>query len=223
MKTLKLVFAFAVLTAMAISPYMRNLSENFVYWVGFFVYLVAGILTFLEGRYFERFWALGFFSLSLFSVINSLKLPSTFYYLADLLYFLSYILIIWGTSSYLRKEGYTTYLIMMIFLILISPIISYILILLFEVDPTKRLSMFFNFEYILLGILNTLLTLPPAVLDRAWLIRFLAFGIHGVSEVWLVLWLIYGLNPTDISIIWLTPLIISVLSQKSDIRMYYKT
>jgi hypothetical protein len=77
MKTWKVLFAFFVLSAMAISPYMRSLSDNFVYWMGFFVYLFAGILTFVEGRYFERFWALGFFSLSLYYAITLYTSPLT--------------------------------------------------------------------------------------------------------------------------------------------------
>jgi hypothetical protein len=51
----------------------------------------------------------------------------------------------------------------------------------------------------------------------------LAFGIHGVSEIWFILWLIYGFTPTDISIIWLTPLIIAMLTQRADVKMYYRT
>ena len=223
MKSWKVLFAFFVLSAMAISPYMRSLSENYIYWMGFFVYLFAGILTFVEGKYFERFWALGFFSLSLYSAINSLQIPLSFYYFGDFLYFTSYILFMVGTFSYLWKEGYRTYPILMVILLLISPFLSYALVKFFKVDPTKRFSMFFNFEYVILGILNTLFTLPPATLDRAWAIRLLAFGIHGVSEIWFILWLIYGFTPTDISIIWLTPLIITLLTQRADVKMYYRT
>jgi hypothetical protein len=223
MRTLKLVFVLFVLTAMAISPYMRNLSENYVYWMGIFVYLLSGILIFLEGRYFERFWALGFFSLSAYSAINSLEIPQIFYYFGDAFYLLFYVFLITGIFSYLWNEGYRVYLLLILGLILISPLLSYALVLFLEEDPTKTLSLFFNIEYVFLGILSMFLALPPATFDRAWAIRFLAFGIHGVSEIWFILWLIYGLNPMDISIIWLTPLIITVLSQKSNIKIYYRS
>ncbi len=222
MRVFKGVFVIFVITSMAVSPYMREISENYVYQMGTLVYLISSFIAFVEGRVFEKVWAGGFLFLALYSLINSFKLPQEFYYIADALYMGSYLMFFTGSAWYMWNEGSRVYLMLIFTILLLSPFVSYYLAVQIEPASVSRIGTFFNIFYMFLGILNTILIFPPAFYDRAWTIRLIAFGIYAVSEIWFFLWLFYGYNPTDISIVWLTPTTIAVLSQRMDIRRYFR-
>ncbi len=222
MRIIKSLYALIVLMAMASSPYMRQLSEDYVYEMGTLVYLLSSFITFFEGRMFEKVWAGGFLCLSIYSLINSFNLPREFYFLADGFYLGAYLMFFTGSAYYMWSENSKIYTSLMTILLLISPFVSYYLAILIEPSSVSRVGTFFNILYMFISVINVTLIFPPSFYDRAWAMRFLGFGIYAISEIWFFLWVFFGYEPTDISIIWLTPLIISILSQRMDIRRYFK-
>ncbi|MEO0150122.1 MAG: hypothetical protein ABIL23_06855, partial [candidate division WOR-3 bacterium] len=157
MRVFKGVFVIFVITAMAVSPYMREISENYVYQMGTLVYLISSFITFVEGRVFERVWAGGFLFLALYSLINSFKLPQEFYYIADALYMGAYLMFFTGSAWYMWNEGSRVYLMLIFILLLLSPFVSYYLAVQIEPAFVSRIGTFFNILYMFLGILNTIL------------------------------------------------------------------
>jgi len=210
---LKLLLVFLMLALAAFSPFGRDVFDNYIYAGGVVIGLLSAYISFKNGRLFERLWSVAFISLAVHQGLNLTNyVPAAF--LGDVFYMGFYLMLFAGNIVHLWEANSVLMLSSSILLSLLSLFVS--LLAAFTLSPfnMRPMSSFFNVFYVLFSAVNVFATLRPALFDRAWVLRTLAFGIFTLSEIWFVEWMYFSVNPPDPSTTWFGVVMLAVLSQK---------
>ncbi len=213
MEILKLLLVFVMLILAVLSPAGREIYPEYIYGGGTLVALLSAYISIRNGRLFERLWGVAFLSLAIHQGLNFTdSLPMIF--VGDAFYMGFYLMLFAGNIVHLWEANSIFMLSSSILLSVLSLFVS--LVAAFTTPPfnLRPMASFFNLFYVLFSAVNVFATLRPAMFDRAWILRTLAFGIFTISEVWFSQWLYFNFNPPDPSVMWLGVVILAVLSQK---------
>jgi hypothetical protein len=199
----------------AVSPWVKETFTDYSYFAGTVINLFAAIIVLWKGRPFEKAWGIAFLFFAVHQALNLFPILSFFPYVGDVFYGGFYLMLFAGNLMHLWDSNSIFTLSTLIVLSILSVFAS--LILAFNVSPFNMqspLGAFFNVFYVLFSFVNVLATVRPAMFDRAWVLRTLAFGIFFVTEVWFALWLYGNYTPPDASVTWFGVVMLAVLSQK---------
>ena len=214
MEILKLLLVFLMIVLSAVSPIAREAYSNYIYAGGLVVSLLSAYVSIKNGRTFERLWGVAFVFLALHQGLNLMDFLPPMPFIGDVFYMGFYLMLFAGNIVHLWEANSIFILSSYILLSVLSMFVA--LVVAFTVPPfnMRQTASFFNLFYVLFSAANVFATLRPAMFDRAWILRTLAFGIFTITEVWFAEWLYFGFEPPDPSIMWLGVVMLAVLSQK---------